>query len=149
MSINTEEPLFKTCPMCNAQWESLEAFLEDQNLSFNGYQANFGILDEGLFFFTHNTQDCGSTMALSVGCFGVLYTGKKYPDSKLLSKDCPGLCKDPNNFDRCQRKCECAYAREISEKLNMTMNRHIPAMASEANPHAEAGLMMAGAVQSY
>lgn len=147
MSTTTEEPLFKTCPMCSAQWKCLDTFLEDHALSFNGYQANFGILEEGLFFFTHDTENCGSTMALSVGCFEALYTGKKYPDSKLLSKDCPGLCNDPNNFERCQNKCECAYAREISEKLDITMNRHIPAMVAKGKPQTD--VMMAGAAQNY
>ena len=105
---------FKTCPMCNAEWQTMEEFFADPTLSFNGYQANFGILDEGLFLFTHDTETCGSTMGIKVRSFVSLFSGEKYSGSKALSKDCPRYCLDQNNLERCDAHCNNAFAREIS-----------------------------------
>jgi len=105
---------FKACPMCDTKWESMEEFFADHSLSFNGYQANFGMLDEGIFFFTHNIETCGSTMGIKVKTFVSLFSGEKYTGSKALSKDCPGYCLDQSNLERCDAQCENAFAREIS-----------------------------------
>jgi len=105
---------FKTCPMCNTEWQSMEEFLADPTLSFNGYQANLGLLDEGIFFFTHDTKACGSTMGSKVRTFVSLFSGKKYSGSKALSKKCPRYCFDQSNLERCDAQCENAFAREIS-----------------------------------
>ena len=112
---------FKTCPMCNTEWQSMEAFFADSTLSFNGYQANFGMLDEGIFFFTHNTQTCGSTMGIKVRTFVSLFSGTKYSGSKALSKDCPRLCLDQSNLGPCDAQCENAFAREISHIIQDKM----------------------------
>lgn len=106
---------FKTCPMCNTTWKSMESFLADPHLFFNGYQANFGVLYEGLLFFTHNTATCGSTMGLKVDTFISLYSGKLYEGNMQLSKGCPRYCLDRTNLDRCNAHCENAFAREISQ----------------------------------
>ncbi len=105
---------FKACPMCDTNWESMEEFFADQTLSFNGYQANFGMLDEGIFFFTHDTQTCGSTMGIKVRSFVSLFSGKKYSGSKALSKDCPRYCLDQSNLGPCEAHCENTFAREIA-----------------------------------
>ena len=105
---------FKTCPMCNAEWQSIEELFADPTISFNGYQANFGMLDEGIFFFTHDTETCGSTMGIKVRTFVSLFSGEKYSGSKALSKDCPRYCLDKSNLERCNAQCENAFARELS-----------------------------------
>lgn len=112
-----EKQLFKTCTMCNGKWESMDSFLADPNLSFNGYQANFGVLDEGIFFFTHNTETCGSTMGIKVRAFASLFSGKKYTDNGALSKTCPRYCLDQENLDRCNVHCKNAFVREISQLI--------------------------------
>lgn len=114
--------LFKACPMCNAEWQSMEEFFADPTLSFNGYQANFGTLDEGIFFFTHETETCGSTMGIKVRAFVSLFSGKKYLGNKALSKDCPRYCLDQNNLERCNAHCENAFAREISHIIQDRMD---------------------------
>jgi hypothetical protein len=111
---NDYESSFKACPMCKTEWKSMEEFFADPALSFNGYQANFGMLDEGIFFFTHDTEACGSTMGFRVKTFVSLFSGKKYSDSKALTKACPRYCLDPNNLEHCDAHCENAFAREIS-----------------------------------
>jgi len=112
---NDYDTSFKACPMCKTEWESMEAFFADPALSFNGYQANIGMLDEGIFFFTHDTETCGSTMGIKVRTFNSLFSGKKYVGSKALSQDCPHYCLDQNNLERCDAHCENAFAREISQ----------------------------------
>lgn len=116
MSTNyNSNTLFKACPMCNAKWESMEEFFADPTISFNGYQANFSILDEGIFFFTHETEACGSTMGIKVSKFVPLFNGKKYAGSKALSKDCPRFCLDQKNLRSCDAQCKNAFAREIAQ----------------------------------
>jgi hypothetical protein len=105
---------FKVCPMCETKWQSMDVFFADPTLSFNGYQANFGLLDQGIFFFTHETETCGSTMGIKVKTFVSLFSGEKYSGSKALSKDCPRYCLDQSNLERCDAQCENAFAREIS-----------------------------------
>ena len=62
--IAQKENIFKTCPMCAKKWGCRDTFLNDPELNFNGYQANFGPIEYGLFYFTHESAACGSTMAL-------------------------------------------------------------------------------------
>ena len=112
---------FKICPMCDTKWQSMGVFLADSTLSFNGYQANFGLLDEGIFFFTHDTENCGSTMGIKVRTFVSLFSGEKYSGSKALSKDCPRFCLNQSNLKRCDAQCENAFAREISHIIQDKM----------------------------
>lgn len=120
--IDDNESFFKTCPMCKTTWDNMDVFLSDPHLSFNGYQPNFGQLEQGIFFFTHDTEECGSTIGLSVFTFAPLYSGPKHTRSKQLSKDCPRYCLDKNNLNRCSAQCENAFAREISQIIKDKMN---------------------------
>jgi hypothetical protein len=110
---NTEH--FKTCPMCATHWTSRDAFLDDPTIHFNGYQANFGIMDQGLFYFTHQTNECGSTMVIRVEAFLSLYNGPRYSEDKQLSKECPRFCLDRNQLKRCQAHCRYAFVREVAQ----------------------------------
>lgn len=112
---------FKACPMCKTEWDSMDSFLADPHLIFNGYQPNFGNLDQGIFFFTHDEEHCGTTMALKVETFASLYTGPRHPKSKRLSHDCPGYCLDKTNLKPCSAQCANAYAREIAQKIKERM----------------------------
>lgn len=124
---NDYDRSFKACPMCETEWESMGEFFADSTLSFNGYQANFGALDEGIFFFTHDTETCGSTMGIKVRTFASLYSGEKYSGSKALSKDCPRYCLDQSNLEHCDAHCESAFAREIAHiiKGRMAIEREV------------------------
>lgn len=112
---NREEQIFKACPMCAKRWESRDIFLDDRELFFNGYQANFGNIEEGLFYFTHETAECGSTMVIKALAFLPLYSGKRYTGVRQLSKECPRYCLDRNQLQRCQVHCEYAFVREVSQ----------------------------------
>ncbi len=107
------KPTFKTCPMCKKIWTSRNVFLNDPELSFNGYQANFGFIEQGLFYFTHKSSNCGTTLSLWVKDFFSLYTGKKYTENKQFSRECPHFCLDKTRLEMCKIHCEYAYIREI------------------------------------
>ena len=114
-------PIFKTCPMCERKWENRESFLDDPELEFIGYQADFGLPEDGLFYFTHEAAGCGSTMAVKVEFFLSLYAGKRYTDIKMLSKECPGYCLNRDLLQRCKARCRYAYVREVSQVIKDRM----------------------------
>lgn len=104
---------FKICPMCATIWHTRDDFLGDQNLRLDGYQADFEILEYGLFYFTHLNSDCRSTMALPTLHFLDMYTGDRYSERKTGGEECPGLCLEKDQLDRCEAFCECAMVREV------------------------------------
>lgn len=118
-----KKPVFKTCPMCGEDWLSRDSFLDDATLNFNGYQPNFGTVEDGIFYFTHETSQCGSTMALKAKIFISLFNGRKYQDNKQQSKECTGRCLNHNNLERCPAQCRFAFVREVSEIIKDRSHR--------------------------
>lgn len=110
-----QEQFCKTCPMCEKIWRSRNEFLADPELEFIGYQANLGLPEEGLFYFTHETAACGSTMAIKVASFLSLYAGRRYSDIKMYSKGCRGYCLQRDQLHRCEEHCRYAYVREVAQ----------------------------------
>lgn len=125
------EPIFKTCPMCKKEWKSREIFLDDQELIFIGYQANLGLPEEGLFYFTHEIEECGSTMAIKVEYFLTLYTGERYTEDKKHADDCRGYCLNREELRRCDARCRYAYVREISHVIMDRMTRDFSSITGE------------------
>jgi hypothetical protein len=109
------EQFFKTCPMCAKSWSCQDSFLDDPELKFNGYQADFEYMEQGIFYFTHDIETCGSTMALKAEMFLSLFEGEKYEENRQMSEECPGKCSDRNQLDRCPVSCKFAFVREISQ----------------------------------
>ncbi len=120
-----KEQIFKTCPMCDKKWGCRDTFLDDPELNFNGYQANFGITEQGLFFFTHENAVCGSTMALKAETFLSLFDGKKYQENKQQSEECSQKCLDPKKLERCPAHCEFAFVREVSQIIKDRSQRAV------------------------
>lgn len=119
-----QKDIFKACPMCDKHWRSREAFLDDPDLVFNGYQANFRKIDEGLFYFTHATVQCGSTMALDSRLFLSLYSGDRYSGIRMYSKECRGYCLNRHELRRCEAHCAYAYVREVSQIILDRLQRN-------------------------
>lgn len=109
--------MFKTCPMCNYNWQSREEFIEDPSLIINGYVPDFEKLEWSLFYFTHDVIGCGTTIAIEAEQFFTLYSGPKYSERKTGKKGCPGYCLIKDQLDRCDAFCECAFNREIIQKF--------------------------------
>lgn len=107
-----EEP-FKTCPSCPRVWQTREEFLSDPRIRLEGYQVNYMYLVEGLFIFTHDIPECGTSMALEAKQFADLYSGPIFQDRLDNTERCAGLCQHDGKLDPCRNKCECAFVREI------------------------------------
>lgn len=122
---------FKTCSCCGRSWQTRDAFLSDGELKVEGYTADFESLERGLFFVTHRSRECGSTMAFEAQEFLDLYTGPRYPQRKALSDECPRYCLDEKQLGRCTVLCECAFVREV---LQVLMGRLDAARANSPNP---------------
>ena len=109
---------FKVCPMCSKKWDRLDAFLADPTVNLKGYQANFDSLEEGLFYFVHNDEGCGTTMAIPVKAV------KKLSDLPLLApsaghppKGCKGLCLNEHDLSNCPETCNCKWVRDIMQTI--------------------------------
>jgi hypothetical protein len=126
-----DEEVFKECSMCRKTWKSREAFLNDDCLELEGYSADFEIQEKGLFYFTHRVRGCFSTMALEAKDFFDLYTGEKYPDSKMGGDECSRFCLDRENLDRCPALCEFAFVREI---IQIIKERHGDGIRTVSDP---------------
>ncbi|MCX7984315.1 MAG: hypothetical protein N3A63_05385 [Bacteroidetes bacterium] len=68
------ERVFKRCPLCGKEWKTSDDFLKDPDLQVNGYQGNLhrlfmGIERGGLVLFTHNAENCGTTLAFTADNF--------------------------------------------------------------------------------
>ncbi|MBD3224971.1 MAG: hypothetical protein GF313_09585 [Caldithrix sp.] len=105
---------FKVCPSCGFEWKYRKEFVEDDNLCIVGYQANFKHLTAGLLLFNHS---CKSTLALQVSVLRDLYEGPVFREKATGTDECPGYCLNKHNLDACQAECECAFVREIIQRL--------------------------------
>ena len=121
--MSEQEEIFKACPMCAKHWLSRKSFLDDPELSFNGYQDNLGIFDQGLFYFTHDKGNCGSTMIVGADQFFSLYAEITIEGSKNLSGGCPGDCQCGEKLDRCQVHCESVFVRETCRIIKNRAHR--------------------------
>ena len=107
--------LFKKCTCCGHPWFSRDEFLEDCQLVLIGYQVNFRELELGYFLLNHLT--CQSTIAVPAGAFRDLYDGPVFSERLAESETCPGHCVHADNLESCPNFCECAYVRQIIQKV--------------------------------
>ena len=122
--MSTENELaFKICPVCGQDWRCRDTFLDDQELNFNGFQPDFSSIEEGIFYFTHETPQCGSTMALKVEIFLPLFKGRRYQENKQRSEECSVKCLNRQDLDRCPAHCLFAFVREVSQIIKDRSHR--------------------------
>ncbi len=110
---------FKICNMCGCIWFDREDFLDDENIMFIGYQADFERLEYGLFYFNHTVNRCSSTIAIYTREFLDMYKGEVYAERCTGKENCPGYCMDVNQLQRCDVCCECAMVREVSHIISL------------------------------
>ncbi len=118
------EPNFKSCPCCDFAWNTRDAFLSDQRICLNGYQADFEELERGLLLFTHEVSACGSTMALSIGDFVDMCDVPRHTECLHATGTCECRCDDVANLERCERPCQYAYPRELVQ-IVLTRSRDL------------------------
>jgi len=112
--MNTTKPAFKRCGPCGFQWDTLNTFLGDPNIEIIGYQAYFEELKLGILLFNHS---CKGTLAIQVDEFKHLYDGPLFEERMLGEEDCPGYCLYEDELRTCPARCECAYVREIIQRI--------------------------------
>lgn len=105
---------FTNCEVCGRSWSTRDDFLCDSEVVPIGYQANFVALDRGLFLFNHS---CQGTMSLEVHVFADMYDGPIYRERLLGGDSCADYCLHSNLLRPCPNECECAYVREILQRL--------------------------------
>ena len=113
----SEQEDFKVCTNCHKAWQTMEEFLSDSELRLEGYQVNFGDLNAGLFLFTHRSEDCGSTIAIPAGRFTQMHDGEIFEENMFGKAGCDKSCLHTGVVDSCKAKCECAYVRDVLEKV--------------------------------
>jgi len=114
--MSAEQP-FKVCTNCQHVWQDRKLFLSDTTLRLEGYQVNFVNLAEGLFLFTHRTEACGSTIAIPACEFTDLHDGPVFDENMNGKEGCDGSCLHTGVIDSCKAECECAYVRDVLQKV--------------------------------
>ena len=96
----------------------IEALLADPLIELIGYQVNMAILEEGLFYFQHQREGCGTTMAIPVAAFKDL-SDRPFlaPSAGSRPKDCAGLCLNEHKLGGCPEKCNCNWVRDILQTI--------------------------------
>ena len=112
-----DEMCFKKCTGCGQEWTTQKQFIEDKDLTLNGYKADFERLEYGMFFFTHKKDGCFSTIVIEVSQFMNLFKGQRFIERKTDTDECPRYCSDDEQLVRCEAMCECAFVREIMHVL--------------------------------
>ena len=113
-----KEAPFKICPKCGTSWDTLEDFLSEASVKLKGYQVNFEDLKEGLFYFEHQSPDCGTTMGITIYRFKEL-SNLPFLAPSLVSRpdDCPGLCLNQHELGECPVLCNCNWVRDIMRTI--------------------------------
>ena len=118
---------FKQCPACGHKWPSRDDFLADPELELVGYQVNYKRLTAGIFLFNHV---CKGTLAIYAEEFTDLYSGPLFSERLTDGPDCSGHCVHKSNLKACPKQCECAFVREIIQKIKIWPKRPVVGRAS-------------------
>ncbi len=112
--------VIKTCTMCNDSWGSIEDILADKDLVFCGYQPFFTDPEKSLFLFTHNKDNCGTTLSFYVSDFKELLGEEVSFDAFIAGEalDCEGHCLDSTDLSRCNSKtCPGVVVRDLIQVM--------------------------------
>ncbi len=108
---------FKICTCCSKPWKTLDDFLSEPELELAGYQVNFEDLKGGLFYFSHLSKDCGTTLAIPVQKFTGLSNRTILAPHGKCPGGCPEFCLRKESLDPCPVECECVWVREIMQVI--------------------------------
>jgi hypothetical protein len=95
----------------------MELFLADPDLKIAGYQVHFQDLKGGLFYFSHLSENCGTTLAIPVGNFASLSDRPILTSRGKQPEGCPNLCVREGSTEACPIECECLWVREIMQVI--------------------------------
>ena len=107
----------------------MQSFLEDPTLRLEGYQASFVNPEKGLFLFTHEDHDCGTTLSIRAGLLKELAPNTHVHTNHTGQDGCPGHCLDQHNLEPCDQVCNMRWVRDL---LPLLENHELtPARAKE------------------
>jgi hypothetical protein len=106
---------YQDCPVCGAGWRSRDEFLSDPDIQVSGYQVNFDNLRLGFFLFNHMT--CRNTLGAKASDFLDLHDGPVYEQNLRGGRECPGYCLHQSELRPCTARCECAFVRDVLDRL--------------------------------
>lgn len=89
----------------------------DPEIVLVGYQVSYEQLAAGLFLFTHTRSDCGTTVSIRAGQFTDLYAGPIFRERQEKTTGCTGQCERRDDLQPCPRQCECAFVREVLDRV--------------------------------
>ena len=112
-----EDRRFKQCSMCGKNWETLDAFLSDPHVQLIGYQINLIELEEGLFYFLHKAQNCGTTLAFPLKEFSALSHRSFLSQRGSRPENCGQHCLRKEDLSPCPIECECVWVREVMQTI--------------------------------
>ena len=108
---------FKQCPRCGFQWRSFPAFVVDEALHVEGYQACPPEPDCGVILLTHCVDGCHTTLGIVAGQLRPLYVGPFWPERQMGLEPCRRLCIDPKSLEECTAECDLAWVRHALQWL--------------------------------
>lgn len=109
---------FKKCSMCGKIWKTRDEFISDPEVIYLGYSADFESIENGIFLFNHDAEICKTTLATKVDSFFDLYSGERWVTRMYGTSECAGYCLDKKSTAACHVKCECAFIRDVINKIN-------------------------------
>lgn len=115
MKADIEKTPFKTCPVCKTEWNTRDEFLSDADIQLGGYQVNFDNCHLGFFLFNHMT--CRNTLGAKASDFLDMHDGPVFEKRLAGTGDCPGYCLHQSELRPCPAKCECAFVRDVLDRL--------------------------------
>jgi hypothetical protein len=128
---------FKKCTCCGNEWAALTDLIRDEQVQIIGYQAAFTDSYEGLFFFAHRTEECGTTIAVPVSSFVNLYEGPEFTAHLECTELCNGLCHSFFDFGGCSKECDMRWVRDVIEVLVNRGPEEVLARLEEVEPQQQ------------
>jgi hypothetical protein len=117
--------------MCHSDWSDFALFLKDHHLTFQGYQAHPREPLKGLFLFNHQTNNCETTLSISVDKFSHNLSDQLTKFSKSISfqpftphgEGCPGHCAVETNLEPCPNgSCNGKIIRDLMQIIKKEMS---------------------------
>lgn len=107
------ESHYKTCSLCGTVWHSVEAFIQDEALELNGFQASFLSPDRGLFLFTHHREDCGTTLSIHAGTLKEYAPNLDLAAHSMGGPACNRSCFEESDLSSCSVNCYMRWVRDL------------------------------------
>ena len=120
--------VLKKCSICESCWKNLDDLLQDDSLVFNGYQPFFTRPDKGCFLFTHEKEDCGTTLSIEIWKFKELLGQETnfFPFKPGENPDCELRCIEETDLMPC---AATSCNGNVIRQLMQIVKKHIPAPA--------------------